>query len=105
MFGKEQHSRESFEEAEKAVEARTKQYKEAGSPVVHARGMDYNPDYTRMLAHIKEAEKRLETLKAQGHKEAQALNERYDELKEEAAKAAQALAEFEKDKLGMHEKE
>jgi hypothetical protein len=104
MFGKEQHSRESFEDAERAVETHTKNYKEAGNPV-HARGMDYNPDYSGMLANIKEAEKRLASLKADRHKEVRALNERYDKLKTEAARAAEALAEFEKDKLGMHEKE
>jgi hypothetical protein len=104
MLGKEQHSRESFEDAEKAVDIHTKNYEEAGSPV-HARGMSYNPDYGGMLANIKEAEKRLASLKTEGHKEAQALNERYDKLKAEAARAAEALAEFEKDKLGMHEKE
>ena len=101
MFGKERYSRESYEEAEKAVEIHDANYKAAGTPIP-SRG--YNPDYESMLANIREAEKRLEGLKAQGHKEARDLNERYDELKAQSAQAAQALFDFERDKLGMHER-
>jgi hypothetical protein len=57
-----------------------------------------------MLANIHEAEKRLERLRAEGHKEARNLNEQYDQLKTQAAHAAQALFDFERDKLGMHQR-
>jgi hypothetical protein len=100
MFGREKHSRESYEEAEKAVKIHDTNYKEAGTPIP-SRG--YNPDYEGMLANICEAEKRLEKLKSQGQKEAQELNERYDELRVRAAQAALALFDFEREKLGMHE--
>jgi hypothetical protein len=100
MFGKEKYSRESYEETEKAVEINNANYKSAGTPVP---SMNYNPNYKGMLANIREAEKRLEGLKARGYVEARDLNERYDALKKQAAEAAQALFEFERDKLGMHE--
>ena len=58
-----------------------------------------------MQNRIREAEIRLKKLKEQGHKEADELNKQYEELKKRATAAAQALFDFEREKLGMREAE
>jgi DNA repair ATPase RecN len=101
MFEKQKYSRENYEDAEKAVDIYDVTYREAGTPIA-SRG--YSPDYEGMVANIQEAEKRLAGLKTQGHKEARDLNERYDKLKKQASDAAHALFDFEREQLGMHER-
>jgi hypothetical protein len=101
MFGKEKYSRDNYQEAQKAVDVQQENYMESGTPIP-SRG--YDPNYEGMLANIREAKERLEQLKAQGHKEARDLNELYDKLKSQAEHAVRALFDFERDKLGMHER-
>jgi hypothetical protein len=99
MFGfGEKYSKEGFEEAKKeAIHARdTYWYIGGGRP---------QRTYDELIQRHLKAQKRLEAIYAKGQKEATALNEEYDHLQLTAQKAIQAVADFERDKLGVKDEE
>lgn len=58
--------------------------------------------YDRLLWAIDDAQKELDKMRKEGHKEALQLNEEYDLLRKRAEEAIQDLYNFEKNKLGMY---
>lgn len=103
LFRKKKHSREKYEQYErlkKDAESRKNSYRYVGRLSGPGRQATYDPLFNQ--ARI--ADKKLEKLYAQGHKEALALNKKYDALVSKLGKDAKEVYEFERDELGMRER-
>ncbi len=100
LFRKKRHSRKKYEQLRKDAEGKRHSYRYIGT--LSSPGAQANYDLLSHQAEI--AEKKLEKLYAQGHKEASALNKKYDALVSKLGKDAEELYEFERDELGMRER-
>jgi len=120
---KEGYSREAFDAAQSEAEAAKKKSGEAWEKSAEKEKQDTwgaTPAKTELKAGIESimstlgisklarawaesdrAEKKLADMMKEGREEASELNERYARLQEEAARAVQAVQDFERDKLGM----
>jgi hypothetical protein len=108
IFGGEQYSREAYEDAEEEKKSARSHYDGLGTGIYEGGSRFVRHEqavYDNALKSIEKADKRLERLLEKGHKEAVALNEKYDLLKRRAEEAMQDLVDFEKNQLGMHEED
>ncbi len=121
-FGGEKYSREAFDEAEQKLN----ETKEAIDTTPGGRGYvkiergeffptldttGKSPSFRAPDRRVwvesplgkqeRKAKEKLQKLLASGHKEAIALNEEYDRLQKKVNEAIQALADFERDNLGV----
>jgi hypothetical protein len=95
------YSREGFEEASKQAEQEEKEgtgYTESEFSGVHAAEADVVRNY---FAWRNSGQGKIEALLKAGHKEANALNEKFHRLKSEADEAEERLRDFCKNELGM----
>lgn len=119
-FDEEKYSKETYENAQRdsgeawgrISDAHEKIYKKSGT-----RREEMRRIYNERWADWKEAKKRVEKLYEKGQEDATALNEEYDRLHTQvqeaveeydraqtrAEKAMEAITDFEREKLGMHE--
>ncbi len=97
LFRKKKHSREKYERLKKDTEGKRHSYRYIGT----LSGPDAQANYDLLSHQAEIAEKKLEKLYAQGHKEASALNKKYDALLARLQKDVQALDDFEREKLGI----
>ena len=120
MFGREPHTREGFEDAERELTEKKRAAQEhpgyTQTSDVHALiggsaklpGYGYAPrEYvsSSQEQQYSKAKKRLGELKTQGHKEALDLEEEHEKLMSKFLKAQGDLRTFEKENLGMHQEE
>ncbi len=100
FFRKKKHSREKYERLKKDAEGKRHGYRYIGT----LSGPDAQATYDLLSNRAGIADKKLEKLYVQGHKEALALNKKYDALVSKLRKDAEEVYEFERDELGMCER-
>ena len=100
LFKKKKHSREKYDQLEKSAEGKRHSYRYIGT----LSGPGAQATYDNLFNQARIADKKLKKLYAQRHKGALALNKKYDALVSKLGKDAKEVYEFERDELGMHER-
>lgn len=95
IFGGEKYSKEGYEEAEAEAKSTSRRYNKIGS--LAGGGL-----YDTLIIDAFAARKRVGKMYAKGKTEAAALHKEYGRLLAEAQEAVKAVADFEREKLGMH---
>jgi len=102
MFSGEKYSKEGYEEAKKKSDSALETARFRGT--ITGMGKEAKQRiYDELWSESAKAQERVEKLYAKGQAEATALNEEYDRLRIQAQEAIKAIADFEREKLGMHE--
>ena len=104
IFSGEEYSKKRFDEAKEildVVKTEAEIRRTYGMRGVSAE--EKQRIYDEIWSNESEARERVEKLYGKGHAEARALNEEYDRLRTRAQEAIKAIADFEREKLGMHE--
>ena len=102
IFSGEKYSKKGYEEAKKKSDSAYETARFRGT--ITRMGEEATQRiYDELWSKSTEAQKRVEKLYAKGRAEATALNEEYDRLRIQAQEAIKAIADFEREKLGMHE--
>jgi ribosomal 50S subunit-associated protein YjgA (DUF615 family) len=94
----EQNSRENFEEAQKKAEQTEEKINEAEERnlgTITKLFRDFKDDFAKW---------RVEKIYGKSQEEAEALNEKHEQLRQNVLDAVEALDNFERDELGMKEK-
>ncbi|OHB20925.1 MAG: hypothetical protein A2939_05525 [Parcubacteria group bacterium RIFCSPLOWO2_01_FULL_48_18] len=103
-FSGEKYSKEVYEEAEEEARGAERSYQDRGTITGMSREAAQRI-YDGLWENAAKARSRVERLYAKGQAEAIALNEQYERLRTQAQEAIKALADFEREKLGMHKEE
>lgn len=103
IFSGEKYSKEGYEEAREDAESADKHAEKfRGVFYIDKRDPFKFVEVPTGARARKSAKERLEKLFASGQKEALVLNEEYDRLLVRVQEAVKAVADFEREKLGMH---
>jgi len=106
IFSGEKYSKEAYEKAEKLADSAEKSARFRGTSGMEKMGPDARQAiYDELWKDAEKAKRRVEKLYSKGQAEGIALNEEYDRLRTQAQEAIKALADFEREKLGMREDE
>ncbi len=100
---KEGYSREEYEKTSEELERLRKEEEEGGTPKEQTvLKIPFLVEVSRLAPSYSVEQKLIELYKS-GGEEAHELNLEYEQLKSNAQGALQALSDFERDKLGMHQ--
>lgn len=102
IFGGEKYSKEGYEEAKKQEDS---DYEFIKKDSLAGWGLSEEAKqriYDKIWVDAGSARDRMRNLRGKGQVEATALNEEYDLLLDRASEAIKAVADFEREKLGMH---
>ena len=102
IFSREKYSKEGYNEAKKKYDSAHKDAQSIGT-IIGIGKEDAQIIYDELWNKSAKTYERVEKLYAKGQAEATALNEEYDRLRIQAQEAIKAIADFEREKLGMHE--
>ena len=106
IFSREKYSRKEFDEAKETSDSALKSAETRGTHGMKNMGAGVRQRiYNELWDTAHKAQWRVEKLYAKGQAEATDLNEEYDCLRTKAQEAIKAIADFEREKLGMIEKE
>ncbi len=102
FFG-EKYSRQSYEKTEEDLKSMQKGPSAELTMWLNGQGADVMKMEKERWEAIKKAKSKLQSLLESGHKEASALNKEHDRLLAQVSEAQKAVANFERDKLGVND--